>query len=60
MSLDEFFTRIRRYDQNAETIFDRDEPIGRPTDLVLPWRRRRGWRKSMKNALGFNSAAKDS
>jgi hypothetical protein len=60
MSLDEFFTRIRRYDQNAAVIFDRDEPVGRPTDLVLPWRRWWGRRKSKKNALGLNSAAKDS
>lgn len=31
--------RIRRYQRNAEIIFDAEEPIGAPTDLVMPYRR---------------------
>jgi hypothetical protein len=32
--------RIKRYQKNAEIIFDAEEPIGVPTDLVMP---RRQW-----------------
>ncbi len=31
--------RIRRYQRNAEIIFDAEEPMGVPTDLVMPRRR---------------------
>jgi hypothetical protein len=30
---------VRRYDQHATIIFDREEPIGSATDLVMPGRR---------------------
>ena len=30
--------RIKRYQKNAEIIFDAEEPIGAPTDLVMPRR----------------------
>ena len=30
---------IKRYDKKAEMIFDAEEPIGVPTDLVMPRRR---------------------
>jgi hypothetical protein len=36
MSLAEFFSKVKRYDEHAAVIFDHSEPIGRPTDLVLP------------------------
>jgi len=36
MSLTEFVAKLRRYDQNAKVIFDEEEPIGQPTDLVMP------------------------
>ncbi|MDQ3198900.1 MAG: hypothetical protein M3Q46_06885 [Verrucomicrobiota bacterium] len=39
MSWSELFSKLKRYDQNATVIFDRAEPIGQPTDLVLPYRR---------------------
>jgi hypothetical protein len=34
-----FLARIKRYQKNAEIIFDTEEPIGVPTDLVMPRRR---------------------
>ncbi len=40
MNLAELLIRMRRYDRNAEVIFDAQEPVGRATDLVMP---RRGW-----------------
>jgi hypothetical protein len=39
MSFSEFFANLRRYNDNATVIFDREEPIGRATDLVMPRRR---------------------
>jgi hypothetical protein len=39
MSINEFFSRLKRYDKNAEVIFDSEERIGVPTDLVLPRKR---------------------
>jgi len=39
MSFSEFIAWIKRHDENAAVIFDRDEPIGQPTDLVMPRRR---------------------
>jgi len=36
MSLAELFAKVKRYDEHAAVIFDRHEPIGRPTDMVLP------------------------
>jgi hypothetical protein len=39
MSLSEFFAKLKRYDQNANVIFDDEEPIGRATDLVMPRKR---------------------
>jgi hypothetical protein len=32
--------RIKRYQKNAEIIFDAEEPIGTPTDVVMSRRRR--------------------
>ena len=52
MRFAEFFRNLKRYDQNAAVIFDEEEPIGRPTDLVLPrtrWFRGRADRKSAVN-----------
>ena len=39
MSLATFLNRIRLSPRDAEVIFDRDEPVGTATDLVLPSRR---------------------
>jgi hypothetical protein len=45
MSFSQFFARMKRYNENATVIFDRAEPIGQATDLVMPrrrWFRRQG------------------
>ena len=39
MSLTEFFAKLKCYNQNANIIFDDEEPIGRATDLVMPRKR---------------------
>jgi hypothetical protein len=48
MSFSKFFAKLKRYDENAAVIFDRAEPIGQATDLVMP---RRHWfrRQQRKN-----------
>ncbi|MDQ6626036.1 MAG: hypothetical protein M3Y69_07850 [Verrucomicrobiota bacterium] len=38
--------KLKRFDKNADVIFDREEPVGQPTDLVLPDRRWFGRRKA--------------
>lgn len=51
MSFADFFARWKSYDQNATVIFDRAEPIGQATDLVLPdrrWFNRRSRRKLVR------------
>ncbi|MEO7168585.1 MAG: hypothetical protein ABI787_00630 [Spartobacteria bacterium] len=53
MSWTEFLANLKRSDQNAAVIFDQDEPIGRPTDLVMPrkrWFGRRDLKKSSPTA----------
>ncbi len=40
MTLTDFFSRMTLSRKDAEVIFDRDEPVGQPTDLVMPPRRR--------------------
>jgi hypothetical protein len=44
MTIAGLIARMKRYEKNAEMIFDAEEPIGLPTDLVMP--RRRWFRKS--------------
>ena len=39
MNLSDIFPNARQADENAAVIFDQEEPIGQPTDLVLPRRR---------------------
>jgi hypothetical protein len=60
MSVTDFFARLRRYDENACVIFDRAEPIGQPTDLVLPYRRWFRRRARQKPPNEYKSAANDS
>lgn len=50
MSLSDFFAKLKLSPKDAEVIFDRDEPIGRPTDLVMP--RRRWFRGTPDSKLG--------
>ena len=55
MSFAKLFANVRRYNDNATVIFDREEPIGRATDLVMPrrrWFRRRKQRKNSQFARG--------
>jgi hypothetical protein len=47
MSLANFLTTMKRYNKNAEVIFDAEEPIGAATDLVMP---RRRWFRRTKPA----------
>ena len=39
MTLTDFFSKMTLSRKDAEVIFDRDEPVGQPTDLVMPRRR---------------------
>ena len=43
MSIADFFSRLILSQKDAEVIFDRDEPVGTPTDMVMP---RRYWFRS--------------
>jgi hypothetical protein len=53
MSFSELFAIVRRYNANASVIFDREEPIGRATDLVLP---RRSWSRRRKQTTILQQA----
>ena len=50
MSWTDFLARIKQYERNAAVIFDEEEPIGQPTDLVLPNKR---WFRRAKKAQPF-------
>ena len=62
--LADLFSRVKFSPRDAEVIFDRDEPVGQPTDLVMPGRRwfRRGQdadaarRRAMSGDLRTSSA----
>jgi hypothetical protein len=49
VSIADLIQRMKRYEKNAEMIFDAEEPIGLPTDLVMP--RRRWFRKPVPDSL---------
>lgn len=53
MSLSNFLRRMALSEKDAEVIFDRDEPIGRATDMVMP--RRRWFRKSSQDSTAHMS-----
>ena len=57
MSFSDFFANLRRYNENAVVIFDRAEPIGRATDLVMPRRRWFGRRDQRKILRPLESVA---
>jgi hypothetical protein len=57
MSFSDFFTKVRRYNDNATVIFDQAEPIGRATDLVMPRRRWFGLRDRRRILRPLNSMA---
>jgi hypothetical protein len=46
MNVEELKARMKRWDKNAEVIFDAEEPVGTPTDLVMP--RGRTWNRIRK------------
>jgi hypothetical protein len=46
MNFSKFFANVKRYNENATVIFDHDEPVGQPTDLVMP--RRRWFRRAQR------------
>jgi hypothetical protein len=54
MSFADLVVRMKAFQKNADVIFDREEPIGVATDLVLP--RRRWFRK--KSARLTSSAVR--
>lgn len=49
MNFSKFFADVKRYNENAAVIFDHAEPVGQPTDLVMP--RRRWFRRAQRKAL---------
>jgi hypothetical protein len=49
MNWNDLLIKLKRYDHNATVIFDHEEPIGRPTDLVLP--EKRGFGKMIKRLI---------
>ena len=57
MNLSDFFAKLRRYNENAAVIFDRAEPVGRATDLVMPRRRWFGRRERIKILRPLESVA---
>ncbi|MEP6777573.1 MAG: hypothetical protein ABI944_03905 [Chthoniobacterales bacterium] len=40
---------MKKFEKNAEMIFDEEEPIGSPTDLVMP--RRRWFRRARQEVV---------
>jgi hypothetical protein len=58
MKVSQFIAKMKRYNKNAEVIFDAEEPIGRATDLVLP--RRRFFRRGRTNKHLSSSAFRSS
>lgn len=56
MSLAGLREKMKRFDKNAEVIFDREEPVGAPTDLVMP--RKRWFRKTKDQAVRAEDRAR--
>ena len=48
MMFADLFAKMKLSQKDAEVIFDRDEPVGQSTDLVLPRPRRRWFRRVRK------------
>ena len=55
MNFSQFVASVKRYNDNAAVIFDRAEPIGQATDLVMP--RRRWFRRNRKDSRASASTA---
>ena len=52
MSLATLREKMKRLDKNAEVIFDHEEPVGKPTDLVMP---RKRWFKRREKSPAANA-----
>jgi hypothetical protein len=46
------FSLFKTSQKDAETIFDADEPVGRPTDMVMPRKRWFGWLRKKQHRSG--------
>ncbi len=57
MSFADLFARMKLSEKDAEIIFDRHEPIGEPTDLVMP---RRSWFRKKAQQPNVASSLKHS
>ena len=55
MTLTDFFSKMTLSRKDAEVIFDRDEPVGQPTDLVMPRRRWFRRKKPVERQLSRSS-----
>jgi hypothetical protein len=58
MTLSEFLSKMKLNPKDAEVIFDRDEPVGRPTDVVMPrryWFKRKGSNKAASRSSSSDS-----
>lgn len=51
MSVTAFLSKLKFSAADAEVIFDRDEPVGQPTDLVMPYRRWFGRGKQLRREV---------
>ncbi len=50
--------KMMRFNKNAEVIFDAEEPVGKPTDLVMPDRRWFGRRPARQTSAQLKSVSK--
>jgi hypothetical protein len=57
MNWNDFLNKMKRYEGNAAVIFDDEEPVGRPTDLVLPDKRWFGRKKNSQSINGSREVA---
>lgn len=59
MSLTSWREKMKRFEKNAKVIFDREEPVGKATDMVLPdrrWFRRKSARvMAASRTVNFNA-----
>ncbi len=49
MSVADLIAKMKKFEKNVEMIFDEEEPIGSPTDLVMP--RRRWFRRARQEVV---------
>ena len=58
MSFSDLFAKMKLSQKDAEIIFDRDEPVGTPTDIVMP--RRRWFRRKHRDGKGLMTRSSQS